>query len=165
MDYTGASVHGLSVQYFDTIPACTQLNILRPGFLFTAGEFNNHVTYSFIDIGDSDPNPVKTHSTDKRTKLVTFNPRWAELLNLSPTDEFQNLASINDMRVEDLVSEGTPQVYLAQGRGAQSKLRVLRHGLAVVEMAVTQMPQKPLKVMTIKGRVEDAQDKYMVVAF
>ena len=42
---------------------------------------------------------------------------------------------------------------------------MLRHGLAVVEMAVTQMPQKPLRIMTIKGRVEDAHDKYMVVAF
>jgi hypothetical protein len=86
---------------------------LRPGFLFSAGEFNNHVTYSFIDIGDSDPNPVKTHSTDKRNKLVTFNPRWGEMLNLSPTDEFQNLASINDMKIEDLTGEGTPQIYIA----------------------------------------------------
>jgi hypothetical protein len=81
--------------------------------LFTAGEFNNHITYSFIDIGDSDPNPVKTHSTDKRDKLVTFNPRSSEMLNLSPTDEFQNLASINDMKIEDLIGEGTPQIYIA----------------------------------------------------
>ena len=81
--------------------------------MFTAGEFNNHITYSFIDIGDSDPNPVKTHSTDKRDKLVTFNPRSSEMLNLSPTDEFQNLASINDMKIEDLIGEGTPQIYIA----------------------------------------------------
>jgi hypothetical protein len=35
----------------------------------------------------------------------------------------------------------------------------------VVEMAVTQMPQKPIKVMTIKGRLDDPFDKYMVVSF
>jgi|LauGreDrversion4_2_1035121.scaffolds.fasta_scaffold33373_3 splicing factor 3B subunit 3 len=27
------------------------------------------------------------------------------------------------------------------------------------------MPQKPLKVMTIKGKIDDAFDKYMVVSF
>jgi len=61
-------------------------------------------------------------------------------LNLSPTDEFQNLAPINDLKIEDLTGEGCPQLYIAQGRGSYSKLRVLRHGLSVVEMAVTQMP-------------------------
>jgi splicing factor 3B subunit 3 len=67
--------------------------------------------------------------------------------------------------VEDLLNEGTPQLYIAQGRGPYSKLRVLRHGLGVVEMAVTQMPKKPVKVMTIKGRTDDPYDKYMVVSF
>lgn len=145
------------------MPPCTQLNILRPGYLFTAGEFNNHVTYSFLDVGDSDPHPVRTFSAEP-DKDVRFVPR-AEPINLSATDEFQNLACINDMKVEDLTGEGSPQIYLAQGRGAYSKLRVLRHGLSVVEMAVTQMPQKPLRVMTVKGRTDDLYDKYMIVSF
>lgn len=107
MNCDGASVHGLSIQYFDSIFPCTHLNILRPGYLFTAGEFNNHILYSFLDVGDSDPNPIRTYSTDKKDKLVTFNPR-ADPINLSPTDEFQNLASINDLKVEDLIGEGSP---------------------------------------------------------
>jgi splicing factor 3B subunit 3 len=100
-------VHGLSVQYFDTIFPCTNLNILRPGFLFTAGEFNNHITYTFNDIGDNDPNPIRTFSAEGKDKLTTFNPR-GDPINLVPTDEFQNLASINDLKVEDLLKEGTP---------------------------------------------------------
>lgn len=106
IEHSGAAVHGISIQYFDTITPCTQLNILRPGYLFTAGEFNNHVTYSFLDVGDSDPNPVRTYSASKG-KEVRFNPR-SEAINLSATDEFQNLASINDMKIEDLSGEGTP---------------------------------------------------------
>lgn len=58
IDSEGPQVHGLSVQYFDTITPCTSMNILRPGFLFTAGEFNNHVTYSFTDIGENETDPV-----------------------------------------------------------------------------------------------------------
>lgn len=41
------------------------------------------------------------------------------------------------MKIEDLIGEGSPQIYLAQGRGPYSKLKVLRHGLSVIEMAVT----------------------------
>ena len=43
---------------------------------------------------------------------MTFNPR-GDHLNLSPTDEFQNLAPINDMKIEDLTGEGSPQLYIA----------------------------------------------------
>jgi splicing factor 3B subunit 3 len=32
-------------------------------------------------------------------------------------------------------------------------------------MAVTGMPQKPLNVMTIKGKITDQFDKYMIVSF
>lgn len=62
VDCEGAQVHGLSVQYFDTIYPCTHLNILRPGYLFAAGEFNNHITYQFLDIGENYPNPIRTFS-------------------------------------------------------------------------------------------------------
>ena len=61
-------------------------------------------------------------------------------MNLLAVDEFQNLAPINDMKIEDLIGEGRPQIYLACGRGAYGKLRVLRHGLTVIELAVTGMP-------------------------
>lgn len=32
-------------------------------------------------------------------------------------------------------------------------------------MAVSAMPGKPLKVMTLKGKIEDPHDKYMIVSF
>ena len=35
--------------------------------------------------------------------------------------------------VADLAAEDTPQLYVACGRGPQSSLRVLRHGLEVSE--------------------------------
>ena len=41
------------------------------------------------------------------------------------------------MKVEDLTNEGMSQIYLACGRGAQGTIRALRHGLQVLEMAVS----------------------------
>ena len=60
-------------------------------------------------------------------------------MHLEAKDEVKNLAPIHDMRVDDLTGEGTPQIYLACGRGAQGTIRALRHGLSVLEMAVSPM--------------------------
>ena len=54
---------------------------------------------------------------EKDESLVPrFNSRAPK--NLLAKDEMQNLAPINDMKVEDLTNEGTSQMYLACGRGA-----------------------------------------------
>jgi hypothetical protein len=45
-------------------------------------------------------------------------------------------------------------------------LRVLRHGLAVIEMAVSPMPEKPLNVLTLKEKHGSNEfDKYLVVSY
>lgn len=108
-------------------------------------------------------NPVQTYSTEPKNKIVTFNPR--DINNIQIVDEMQNLAPINDMKVEDLTGEGNPQIYLACGRGAQGALRILRHGLTVVEMAVSPMPNKPVNIITVKSKIYDLYDKYMIVSF
>jgi splicing factor 3B subunit 3 len=69
------------------------------------------------------------------------------------------------MKVEDLTNEGTSQMYLACGRGAQGTIRALRQGLTVLEMAVSQMPGRPLSVITMKGSLTDLHHQYMVVTF
>lgn len=41
-------------------------------------------------------------------------------------------------------------MYVACGRGPRSSLRVLRHGLEVTEMAVSELPGNPNAVWTVK---------------
>jgi splicing factor 3B subunit 3 len=125
--------------------------------------------YLFKSTGDDEENPVicisqQTEEFEKDPSLIPlFNPR--EPANLELRDELQNYAPINDMKVEDLTNEGLAQIYLACGRGAQGTIRALRHGLSIVEMAVSQMPGRPNSVQTLKGSLSDALDKYMIVAF
>lgn len=78
-------VHGVHVQYFDTITPSVELNILRNEFLFAASEYSNHVLYSIKSIGDEEEKPIFTYSTDSKDKLVTFNPR--EPVNILAMDE------------------------------------------------------------------------------
>jgi hypothetical protein len=49
--------------------------------------------------------------------------------------------------------------------GGQSSFRVLRHGLEVTEMAVSELPGSPLAVWTVKTHDSDPYHSYIVVAF
>jgi splicing factor 3B subunit 3 len=62
-------------------------------------------------------------------------------------------------------NEDTPQLYVACGRGPRSTLRILRHGLEVSEMAVSELPGNPNAVWTVKRRADDQFDAYIVVSF
>ena len=50
-------------------------------------------------------------------------------------------------------NEDTPQIYSLCGRGPRSTLRVLRHGLAVTVMAVSELPGNPSAVWTVKVKL------------
>jgi splicing factor 3B subunit 3 len=69
------------------------------------------------------------------------------------------------MECVDLLDEGNPQIYTTCGRGVQSSLRIVRHGLQVAEMATSPMPDVPTGIWTIKERFGDDFDKYMIVSF
>jgi len=136
LDSDGDQVHGLSVQYFDTIAPCTAISILRTGYMFAAAECNNHLLYKVLGVGDEEENLVKSHSSNNdASQIPCYNPR--EPRNLEAEDEMLSLAMATDMKVADLNDEGSPQIYVTCGRGAQSTLRVLKHGLAVIEIGVT----------------------------
>ena len=77
----------------------------------------------------------------------------------------ENLAPINEMKIDDLNNEGSQQIYIACGRGAQGTIRSLRHGLQVTEMAVSPMPGRPLSVITLKSSLSDSLHRYMLVSF
>ena len=55
-------------------------------------------------------------------------------------DELDSLMPCMDLRVANVFGEEAPQLFALCGRGPRSSLRILRPGLAVTEMAVTQLP-------------------------
>ncbi len=79
-----------------------------------------------------------------------FAPR--PLRNLVLVDELESLSPILHAQIADLANEDTPQIYAACGRGPRSTLRVLRHGLEVSEMAVSELPGKALVYFLIYMR-------------
>ena len=47
LKYSGSSVTEVAVKYFDTIPPCASLCVLKSGFLFAASEAGDHALYQF----------------------------------------------------------------------------------------------------------------------
>lgn len=47
LTYREAAVSEIKVKYFDTLPPCTSICVLKTGFLFAASEFGNHALYQF----------------------------------------------------------------------------------------------------------------------
>ncbi|XP_065676216.1 splicing factor 3B subunit 3 isoform X2 [Hydra vulgaris] len=156
----------IRVKYFDTIPVASALCVLKTGFLFAASEFGNHALYQITHLGDDDEEPE--FSSLMATELdegETFFFHARDLQNLVLVDEMESLAPIMHCQVADLANEDTPQLYAACGRGPRSSLRVLRHGLEVSEMAVSELPGNPNSVWTVKKNSTDEQDAYIVVSF
>jgi len=102
----------MTVRYFDTLAPGISINILKTGYLFHAAEASNHGIYLFKSDGEDDPKPILAYSQntekyDKNPQLIPkYNPR-AEPQNLELRDQIENYAPINDMKVDDLNSEGS----------------------------------------------------------
>ncbi|XP_020576179.1 LOW QUALITY PROTEIN: splicing factor 3B subunit 3-like [Phalaenopsis equestris] len=156
----------LKIKYFDTIPVTSAMCVLKTGFLFAASEFGNHALYQFQSIGDGDDVEASSATlmeTEEGFQPVFFQPRG--LKNLVRIDHIASLMPILDMKVLNLFEEETPQIFTLCGRGPRSSIRILRPGLAISEMAVSQLPGVPNAVWTVKKNVSDEFDAYIVVSF
>lgn len=175
----------------DTLPVGNCLNISKLALLFIPSEFGDHFLYQF-DAIDIEDDAVKCSSTTTLAAYLasdvvnensfysmsetvssfapTFRPTM--LKNLHKVCVLDSLAPVTSVLVGELAgSEVSPQVYALCGRGPMSALRVLRHGLSVTELAVSELPGIPGAVFNVrdndsarnKGR--KCYDRYIVVSF
>jgi splicing factor 3B subunit 3 len=154
----------IKLKYFDTVPVGANLCVLKTGFLFVASEFGNHYLYQIAHLGDDDDEPEFSSSMPLgEGETFFFSPR--HLKNLILVDELESLSPIMHCQIADIANEDTPQVLTACGRGPRSTLRILRHGLEVSEMAVSELPGSPNAVWTVKRRADEEFDSYIIVSF
>lgn len=164
LDVEDELVSRMRIKYFDTVPVCISLCVLKSGLLFCASEFGNHYLYQIAHLGDNDgEREFLSDYPLEEGETFFFGPR--PLKNLILVDEMESLSPILACQIADLANEDTPQLYVACGRGPRSSLRVLRHGLEVTEMAVSELPGNPNAVWTVKKNASEEFDSYIVVSF
>ncbi|CAG0899378.1 unnamed protein product, partial [Cyprideis torosa] len=154
----------IKLKYFDTVPVASSMCVLKTGFLFVGSEFGNHFFYQIANLGDDDDEPEFSSAMPlEEGDTFFFAPRG--LRNLLLVDEMDSLSPIMNCQIADLANEDTPQLYVACGRGPRSSLRVLRHGLEVTELAVSELPGNPNAVWTVKRHADEPYDAYIIVSF
>ncbi|VDN50378.1 unnamed protein product [Dracunculus medinensis] len=154
----------LKIKYFDTIPVANAMCILKTGFLFTASEAGNHQLYQIAHLGDEDDEPeFSSRMQLEEGETFFFAPRG--LLNLVNVDQIDSLCPLITAHIEDLAGEDSPQIYALIGRSSRSAVKVLRNGLEVTEMAVSELPGNPNAVWTVKRNIDDKYDSHIVVSF
>jgi len=164
LDTDNETVTNLHIQYFDSLPVCSSMAFIKTGFLFCASETGNHGYYQFLSLGDNDGTDLSVNAqTEFEDSWPCFDLR--PLKNLHLADEIESLCPILDFKVLDLANEGTPQIYTLCGPAHRSSIRVLRHGLSITEMAVSQLPGNPNAVWTVRATEADEYDRYIVVSF
>ena len=184
------TVSALTVCLLDTLPVGTGMNISKLALLFIPSEFGDHGLYQF-DAIDIEDDAVKFTSDETLNALVkkgntneddfyslsetaagiapTFRPTL--LKNLHKVFSMDSLAPITSVLVGELAgNEVSPQIYALCGRGPMSSLRVLRHGLSVSELAVSELPGVPGAVFNVRddqvvGKNGKCYDRFIVVSF
>lgn len=154
----------MKIKYFDTIPVANSMCILKTGFLFTASEFGNHQLYQIAHLGDED-DEQECSSRMQFEEGETFYFGVRPLKNLVSVDQIDSLCPLIDCYIDDLANEDAPQLYTLVGRGSRSAVKVLRNGLEVTEMAVSELPGNPNAVWTVKRNIDDKYDSHIVVSF
>ncbi|CAM9850089.1 unnamed protein product, partial [Phaeothamnion confervicola] len=174
--YQRQQVRDIRVEYFDTVSPATALAVTRQGKLFVAAEYGNHTLFTFTGLGD--PADVAVFSSrcddaelgDDAASAASVAPEFdtRPLRNLAFSDELESLAPVTSMLLTVRAAgggEGAQQVYALCGRGPGSTLRVLRHGLAVTEMARSELPGNPSAVWAVRQREGDPHHTFIVVSF
>jgi splicing factor 3B subunit 3 len=170
-------VNNVIVSVFDSVACSNSLCITKTGMLFCASEFGNHALYQFQGLGDQEDvvrslsvlddalNEQLGDDSVSASKVASEFVPSPILRNLALADEVESLAPITDMMVDDVCGLGSPQIVTLCGRGNRSSLRVLKHGVAVTEMAVSELPGRPSAVWTVKDKLSNQYDSYIVVSF
>mmetsp|Transcript_10418 Transcript_10418/g.21427 ORF Transcript_10418/g.21427 Transcript_10418/m.21427 type:complete len:669 (+) Transcript_10418:121-2127(+) len=177
VDFSDDTVTGLRAQLIDTLPLAVSLNVTKMGLLFLAAEFGDHLLYqlnpSIIDLpGSVEMDSAATaklipgkdyNSANAAKHAPTFTPSTT-LSNMRVVDTINSISATTGLLVGEYTgNEVSPQMYTLCGRGPRSSMRVLRHGAAINQLAVSDLPGTPSAIFSVKG--EDDDDKYIVVSF
>ena len=190
------TVLGLEAALLDTLPPVCSMNVSKMGYLFAAAETADHHLYQFLrfdlpdaptctskdckeelgklDNGDSSLTSLRTVASKV---APTFDP--TDLKNLRTVHRLDNFSPSTGVMIGELAGdEVSPQIYLMSGRGPTSAMQIIRHGVSVIELAVSDLPGVPGAIYTVTDntRSEDGgngtedtsgprNDRFIVVSF
>uniref|UniRef100_A0A8R1HWU0 MMS1_N domain-containing protein n=1 Tax=Caenorhabditis japonica TaxID=281687 RepID=A0A8R1HWU0_CAEJA len=119
--------------------------------------------YQIASLGEGTDDEFSSAQGFGENDAAFFEPH--DLQSLIAVDSMDSLCPLTDAVIGDVAREDAAQIYALVGRGSRSCMKILRNGLEISEMAVSDLPGNPNAVWTVKKNIEDAYDSYIVVSF
>lgn len=165
-------VTSMKIRYFDTIPVCSSLIILKSGHLFADFEHSDKAVYEFEKLGDSE-NAKEWNSQDYNNETDVTNERLENiefavknLDNIVLVTTNSNLNPLIDLKINhgDFINS-LPELYSISGMGARSKLKILHKNIQLSEIVTQDLPSNILNSFTLKINKTDKFDKFIILSF
>lgn len=157
-------VVSLRVTYFDSIPICNSINVLRSGFLFANTSSNNKLFYQFELLGDE--NDTTTSSVKNLEDLLNgaeFSPQG--LQNLALVDILESLFPLVDSTlVERNALDSLDPLKLLVTLSSHSYMKTLTYGLPITELVSSPIPMVPTVIFTTRISNQSPNDQYLVLS-
>ncbi|TID30785.1 hypothetical protein CANINC_000701 [Pichia inconspicua] len=153
----------VKIRYFDTIPLCTSMIVLKNGYLFADFENGDKGTYQFEKLGDGS-DEKEWSSNDKDVTEVRFIVKVNE--NIKLVDTKCDFNQMIEMKVSEAdFVETLPELYAVTGTKERSAVKVLHNYLPLTEIVTQDLPSKILNAFTTKMHKNDTYDKFIVLSF
>ncbi|CAH2352745.1 pre-mRNA-splicing factor Rse1p [[Candida] railenensis] len=152
------SMESINLTYFDTIPVCHSLSILKAGFLLANVANSNKLYYQFENLGE-DVDDSTSRETDEISEVISrYEVRKDEnLANLSLVDSIETLNPI----IGSTLIDSTKQIVTLS---SNSYLKTLTHGLPTSIVVSSPLPMHPTSIYTSKLESDSKNDDYLVLS-
>lgn len=166
------TLEDVHVKYFDTIPLCTSLNVLRSGFLFADVATDSKLFYQFESLSDG-PDATSVHAYSDFPDLEaidsaeaiasrSFDPKQLE--NLALVDVVESLGPLMQGAIVEASTAG-PDPVKQFVTLSSAKLKTLTHGIPTSTVISTPCPEIiPTNVYTTKLHRDETNDAYLVLS-
>ncbi|KAG0680909.1 pre-mRNA-splicing factor rse1 [Pichia californica] len=165
-------VTSIKIRYFDTIPICNTLLILKSGYLYADSQNGDCYVYQFEKLGISDDEkewnseeyPDELSVIEEEEISLIFEPRKPENINLVSIKSCLN--PLMDMKSTpgDFLST-LPELYSITGTGPRSTIKILHKNIPLSEIVTQELPSKIMKAFTCKIHKTDEFDKFIILSF
>lgn len=157
-------VDSFSITYFDSIPVCNSMNILKSGFMFANVANDNKLFYQFENLGSENDSTTKSVSNiPKLEQSYRFSPQGLE--NLALVDILESLGPVVGselMRKTEQNQLDTPALLAVLS--SHSYLKSLSYGIPVSELVSSPLPMVPTSILTTKKMSTSVSHDYLVLS-
>lgn len=165
-------VTNITVRYFDTIPVCTSILILKSGYMYADCEHGDQYIYQFEKLGRGENEKVWVSQDYPDLQAIFEEEKLALEFEVKPFDNISLVAineSLNPLMEMKLPLSNEiatlPELYAATGTGARSALKILHKTISLSEIVTQELPSQIMNAFTTKIHRNDEFDKLIILSF